>query len=155
RSPQGTEWEQAVDRWVSLATDSDAAFDEHVVIDVAELAPQVTWGTNPGMVVPVTGSVPDPADLADPDDRAAAERALAYMGLRAGTAIEDIRIDRVFLGSCTNSRIEDLRAAAAIVEGRHVADGVVALAVPGSAKVRAQAEAEGLDRIFTEAGFEW
>jgi 3-isopropylmalate/(R)-2-methylmalate dehydratase large subunit len=132
-----------------------AAFDEHVVIEVAELAPQVTWGTNPGMVVPVTGSVPDPADLDDPDDRAAAERALVYMGLRPGTAIEDIHVDRVFLGSCTNSRIEDLRAAAAIVEGKHVADGVVALAVPGSAKVRAQAEAEGLDRIFLDAGFEW
>jgi 3-isopropylmalate/(R)-2-methylmalate dehydratase large subunit len=146
---------QALDRWRELASDDDAEYDRHVTIDVAELAPQVTWGTNPGMVVPVTGSVPDPTDFDDPDDRAAAERALAYMGLRPGTAIEDIRIDRVFLGSCTNSRIEDLRAAAAIVEGRHVADGVVALAVPGSAKVRAQAEAEGLDRIFTEAGFEW
>jgi len=155
RAPKDGDWERAVDRWRDLATDAGAAFDEHVVIEVAELAPQVTWGTNPGMVVPVTGSVPDPADLDDRDDRAAAERALVYMGLRPGTAIEDIRIDRVFLGSCTNSRIEDLRAAAAIVEGKHVADGVVALAVPGSAKVRAQAEAEGLDRIFLDAGFEW
>ncbi len=155
RAPHGADWERAVDHWRTLPTDTDAVFDQHVVVEVTELAPQVTWGTNPGMVVPVTGSVPDPADFDDPDDRAAAERALAYMGLRAGTAIEDITIDRVFLGSCTNSRIEDLRAAAAIVEGKHVAEGVVALAVPGSAKVRAQAEAEGLDRIFVDAGFEW
>jgi len=155
RAPQGAAWEDALDRWRALPSDPDAAYDEHVEIDVTTLAPQVTWGTNPGMVVPVTGEVPDPGDFDDPDDRAAAERALEYMGLRPGTAIEDIRIDRVFLGSCTNSRIEDLRAAAAIVEGRRVADGVVALAVPGSAKVRVQAEAEGLDRIFKAAGFEW
>jgi 3-isopropylmalate/(R)-2-methylmalate dehydratase large subunit len=155
RSPQGADWEAALDRWRGLPSDSDAVYDEHVEIDVTTLAPQVTWGTNPGMVAPVTGAVPDPNDFGDPDDRAAAERALEYMGLRPGTAIEDIRIDRVFLGSCTNSRIEDLRAAAAIVEGRRVADGVVALAVPGSAKVRLQAEAEGLDRIFEQAGFEW
>jgi 3-isopropylmalate/(R)-2-methylmalate dehydratase large subunit len=155
RAPQGDDWEQAVEQWRALASDPDATFDKHVVVDVAELAPQVTWGTNPGMVVPVTGSVPDPAEFEDPDDRASAERALAYMGLRPGTAIEDIRIDRVFLGSCTNSRIEDLRAAAGIVEGKHVAEGVVALAVPGSAKVRAQAEAEGLDKVLIDAGFEW
>ena len=155
RAPEGYDWEQAVEQWRALASDPDATYDTHVVVDVAELAPQVTWGTNPGMVVPVTGSVPDPADLDDPDDRTSAERALAYMGLRPGTAIEDIRIDRVFLGSCTNSRIEDLRAAAGIVEGKHVAEGVVALAVPGSAKVRAQAEAEGLDKVFVDAGFEW
>jgi 3-isopropylmalate/(R)-2-methylmalate dehydratase large subunit len=121
---------------------------------VATLAPQVTWGTNPGMVVPVTGRVPSPDDF-EGDDRVAAERALDYMGLRPGTAIEEIRIDRVFLGSCTNSRIEDLRAAAAIVAGRRVADSVTALVVPGSAKVRAQAEEEGLDRVFVDAGFEW
>jgi 3-isopropylmalate/(R)-2-methylmalate dehydratase large subunit len=155
RAPKGADWEAALDRWRALPSDSDAVYDEHVEIDVTALAPQVTWGTNPGMVVPVTGEVPDPAGFDDPDDRAAAERALEYMGLRPGTAIEDIRVDRVFLGSCTNSRIEDLRAAAAIVEGRRVADGVIALAVPGSAKVRLQAEAEGLDRIFEEAGFEW
>ena len=155
RAPQGAAWEDALDRWRALPSDQDAVYDEHVEIDVTTLAPQVTWGTNPGMVVPVTGEVPDPGDFDDPDDRAAAERALEYMGLRPGTAIEDIRIDRVFLGSCTNSRIEDLRAAAAIVEGGRVADGVVALAVPGSAKVRVQAEAEGLDRIFKAAGFEW
>ncbi len=155
RAPRGRDWERALERWRALPSDDDAVFDRHEVVDVSELAPQVTWGTNPGMVVPVTGRVPDPADLDDPDDRAAAERALAYMGLRPGTAIEDIRVDRVFLGSCTNSRIEDLRAAAAIVAGRRVAEGVRALVVPGSAKVRAQAEAEGLDEVFRAAGFEW
>jgi 3-isopropylmalate/(R)-2-methylmalate dehydratase large subunit len=155
RAPRGAEWERAVEHWRTLPTDPDASFDEHVRIDVAALAPQVTWGTNPGMVVPVTGRVPELDEFADADDRAAAERALQYMGLRPGTAIEDIRVDRVFLGSCTNSRIEDLRQAAAIVEGKQVADGVTALVVPGSAKVRAQAEAEGLDRIFKAAGFEW
>jgi len=155
RAPQGAEWEQALDRWRALPSDDGAVYDTHVEIDVTTLAPQVTWGTNPGMVVAVTGRVPDPAELDDPDDRSAAERALEYMGLRAGTAIEDIRIDRVFLGSCTNSRIEDLRAAAAIVAGKQVAEGVTALAVPGSATVRLQAEAEGLDRIFLDAGFEW
>jgi len=155
RAPQGAAWEQALDRWRALPSDDGACYDSRVEIDVAALAPQVTWGTNPGMVVPVTGRVPDPAELDDPDDRTAAARALEYMGLRPGTAIEDIRIDRVFLGSCTNSRIEDLRAAAAIVAGRQVAEGVTALAVPGSAAVRAQAEAEGLDRVFLDAGFEW
>ncbi len=155
RAPQGAAWEQALEHWRSLPSDPDAEFDVRHEIDVTALAPQVTWGTNPGMVVPVTGRVPDLDDFDDPDDRAAAERALEYMGLRPGTAIEDIRIDRVFLGSCTNSRIEDLRLAAAIVEGKRVADGVKALAVPGSAKVRAQAEAEGLDEIFKAAGFEW
>jgi 3-isopropylmalate/(R)-2-methylmalate dehydratase large subunit len=154
RSPRGADWEAALDRWRALPTDDGATFDTHHVIDVSQLAPQVTWGTNPGMVVPVTGRVPDPGDL-EGDDRVAAERALAYMGLRPGTAIEDIRVDRVFLGSCTNARIEDLRAAAAVVEGRRVAPTVSALVVPGSAKVRAQAEAEGLDRVFRDAGFDW
>ncbi len=154
-APRGAAWERAVEQWSSLPSDPDAAFDASRVVDVAELAPQVTWGTNPGMVVPVTGRVPDPADLDDPDDRIAAERALAYMDLRPGTAMEDIRIDRVFIGSCTNSRIEDLRAAAEVVEGRRVADGVRAMVVPGSATVRRQAEAEGLDTTFLEAGFEW
>jgi 3-isopropylmalate/(R)-2-methylmalate dehydratase large subunit len=124
-------------------------------VDVAALVPQVTWGTNPGMVVPVTGSVPDPASLSDPDDQVAAQRALEYMGLRAGQPIEEIRIDRVFIGSCTNSRIEDLRAAAEIVRGRTVDPSVTALVVPGSAPVRAQAQDEGLDQIFLDAGFEW
>ncbi len=155
RAPQGAAWERALERWRALTSDPGAEFDVRHEIDVSELAPQVTWGTNPSMVAPVTGRVPDPEDLDDPDDRAAAERALEYMGLRPGTAIEEIRIDRVFVGSCTNARIEDLRAAAAVVAGRRVAPGVTALVVPGSAKVRAQAEAEGLDRLFVEAGFEW
>ena len=153
-APSGRDWDEALDRWRALPSDDGAAFDVHHEIAVADLAPQVTWGTNPGMVVPVTGRVPDPADL-DGDDRVATERALEYMGLRPGTAIEDVTVDRVFLGSCTNSRIEDLRAAASIVAGHTVAPTVKALVVPGSARVRAQAEAEGLDRVFTDAGFEW
>ena len=154
-APKGEAWELAVADWRSLCSDPDAVYDAHVVVDVADLVPQVTWGTNPGMVAPVTGTVPDPATFSDPDDRAAGERALSYMGLRAGQAIADLRIDRVFIGSCTNSRIEDLRAAAAIVAGRSVDPRVTALVVPGSAHVRRQAEAEGLDRIFLDAGFEW
>jgi 3-isopropylmalate/(R)-2-methylmalate dehydratase large subunit len=154
RAPQGADWERALERWRRLESDDGATFDVRHEIDVSSLAPQVTWGTNPGMVVPVTGRVPDPGDL-EGDDRAAAERALEYMGLRPHTAIEDIALDRVFIGSCTNSRIEDLRAAAAIVAGHTVAATVEALVVPGSAKVRAQAEEEGLDRIFLDAGFEW
>jgi len=154
-APRGAEWERALDDWRSLASDPDATYDTHVEVDVSELAPQVTWGTNPGMVVPVTGRVPDPASFDDPDDRVAAERALEYMALRPGQAIEDIRIDRVFIGSCTNSRIEDLRDAAAIVAGRRVDPRVTALVVPGSAQIRRQAENEGLDRVFLEAGFEW
>ena len=154
-APTGADWDIAVDRWLALASDAGATYDAVVTVDVDALVPQVTWGTNPGMVAPVDGRVPDPAAMGDPDDRAAAERALTYMDLRPGTPIADIRIDRVFLGSCTNSRIEDLRAAAAVVDGRRVAEGVTALVVPGSAKVRSQAEAEGLDRVFTAAGFEW
>ncbi len=154
RAPQGADWERALDRWRTLPSDPGARFDTQRTIDVTALAPQVTWGTNPGMVVPVTGRVPAPDDF-EGDDRVAAEHALAYMALRPGTAIEDIHIDRVFLGSCTNSRIEDLRAAAAVVAGKTVAPSVHALVVPGSAKVRLQAEEEGLDRIFLEAGFEW
>jgi 3-isopropylmalate/(R)-2-methylmalate dehydratase large subunit len=154
-APSGADWEAAVEDWRSLASDPDAEYDTHVVVDLAELVPQVTWGTNPGMVVPVTGSVPDPASFEDAGDRAAVERALEYMDLRPGQRIEAIRIDRVFIGSCTNSRIEDLRAAAAIVEGRTVDPRVTALVVPGSAQVRRQAEEEGLDRVFLDAGFEW
>ncbi len=154
-APSGEEWQEAVADWRTLASDPDAAYDAHVIVDVAELVPQVTWGTNPGMVVPVTGTVPDPATLSNADDRVAAERALEYMGLRPGQAIEEIPVDRVFIGSCTNSRIEDLRAAAAVVRGHTVAPGVTALVVPGSAPVRRQAEAEGLDRVFLDAGFEW
>jgi 3-isopropylmalate/(R)-2-methylmalate dehydratase large subunit len=154
-APRGEAWERAVEDWRSLPSDPGATYDTHVTVDVADLVPQVTWGTNPGMVVPVTGSVPDPASYEDTDDRVAAERALAYMDLRPGQRIEDIRIDRVFIGSCTNSRIEDLRAAAKIVEGRKVDPRVTALVVPGSAQVRLRAEAEGLDQIFLDAGFEW
>jgi 3-isopropylmalate/(R)-2-methylmalate dehydratase large subunit len=154
-APSGVDWERALDDWRSLASDPDATYDNHVVVELADLVPQVTWGTNPGMVVPVTGSVPDPSSFDDPGDRVAAERALEYMDLRPGQRIEDIRIDRVFIGSCTNSRIEDLRAAAAIVEGRKVDPRVTALVVPGSATVRRQAEEEGLDRVFLDAGFEW
>jgi 3-isopropylmalate/(R)-2-methylmalate dehydratase large subunit len=154
-APTGADWERALERWRSLPTDVDAAFDREVEIDVSRIRPQVTWGTNPGMVVPIDGSVPDPRDLADADDRAAAERALAYMALEPGTPIREIPVDRVFIGSCTNSRIEDLRAAADVVRGRHVHPSVRAMVVPGSATVKRQAEAEGLDLVFTEAGFEW
>jgi 3-isopropylmalate/(R)-2-methylmalate dehydratase large subunit len=138
-----------------LHTDDGAEFDETVVVDIAALKPQVTWGTNPGMVVPVDGVVPDPTDFADPDERDAAERALRYMALEPGTALTDIRVDRVFIGSCTNARIEDLRAAAQVVAGRRVADGVHAIVVPGSATVKRQAEEEGLREVFEGAGFEW
>jgi 3-isopropylmalate/(R)-2-methylmalate dehydratase large subunit len=153
--PTGAAWGRALDDWRTLASDAGARYDSHATVDVRDLAPQVTWGTHPGMVVPVTGQVPDPASYADHEDRAAAERALEYMDLRAGQRIEDIAIDRVFIGSCTNGRIEDLRAAAAVVEGRRVDPRVTALVVPGSATVRRQAEEEGLDRIFLDAGFEW
>jgi 3-isopropylmalate/(R)-2-methylmalate dehydratase large subunit len=134
--------------WRDLQSDADAVFDREVEIDVAEIRPQVTWGTNPGMVASIDDAVPEPADEA-------AERALADMGREAGTPIREIAVDRVFIGSCTNSRIEDLRVAAAVVRGRRVHQGVRAMVVPGSALVKAQAEQEGLDRIFTEAGFEW
>ncbi|HXF99083.1 MAG TPA: 3-isopropylmalate dehydratase large subunit [Gaiellaceae bacterium] len=154
-APKGRAWEQALDRWRALASDEDAVFDREVEIDVSELEPQVTWGTNPGMVAPIGGVVPDPSELADPDERAAAERALAYMGLEPGTPLQEIRVDRVFIGSCTNARLEDLRAAAAVVAGRRVHPRVRAMVVPGSAAVKRQAEEEGLDRIFREAGFEW
>jgi 3-isopropylmalate/(R)-2-methylmalate dehydratase large subunit len=154
-APKGAEWERALDRWRSLRTDDDATFDREVEIDVSELEPQVTWGTNPGMVAPVGGSIPDPADYDDPDERAAIERALAYMDLEPGTPILDVQIDRVFIGSCTNARIEDLRTAAAVVAGRRVHPRVRAMVVPGSASVKRQAEDEGLDRIFEQAGFEW
>jgi 3-isopropylmalate/(R)-2-methylmalate dehydratase large subunit len=141
--------------WRELGSDPDAEFDRVVTIDVTKLTPQVTWGTNPGMVVPVDGVVPDPADADDPADREAIERALHYMDLEPGTPIKEITVDRVFIGSCTNARIEDLRAAAGVVTGHRVASTVRAMVVPGSAKVKAQAEAEGLDRVFTAAGFEW
>jgi 3-isopropylmalate/(R)-2-methylmalate dehydratase large subunit len=154
-APKGADWDAAVEHWRELPTDSDAVFDRELEIDVSEIRPQVTWGTNPGMVVPLDGVVPDPEDFDDADARAAAERALAYMALEPGTPIQEIAVDRVFIGSCTNSRIEDLRAAAAVVQGRHVHASVRAMVVPGSAQVKRQAEAEGLDRIFIDAGFEW
>ena len=152
---RGANWERRLDEWRALPSDDDAAFDREVEIDVRELAPQVTWGTNPGMVAPVDGFVPDPAEIADPDDRATAERALAYMALEPGTPISEIHVDRVFIGSCTNARIEDLRVVAGIAAGHRVHPSVHAMVVPGSAAVRRQAEEEGLDAILTRAGFEW
>ena len=154
-SPRGKAWEQALDDWRRLPSDADATFDREVEVDAGSLAPQVTWGTNPAMVAPVDGAVPDPAAFADPADRAAAERALAYMALEPGTPIADIGVDRVFIGSCTNARIEDLRLVAAIVDGRRVHPSVRAMVVPGSAAVRRQAEDEGLDAVFERAGLEW
>jgi 3-isopropylmalate/(R)-2-methylmalate dehydratase large subunit len=153
--PQGNAFQRAVDAWRALPTDVGARYDRVEVFDGAALTPFVTWGTNPGMVVPVTGRVPDPGSFAEEADQRAAERALEYMGLRAGTAIEDIAIDRVFLGSCTNARIEDLRAAAGVVRGKRVHPKVYAMVVPGSMAVKAQAEAEGLHEVFKAAGFDW
>jgi 3-isopropylmalate/(R)-2-methylmalate dehydratase large subunit len=154
-APKGEDWDRAVAMWRELRTDPGATYDKVVVIDGSTIEPYVTWGTNPGQVVPVTGRVPDPAEFPDEAERKAAERALEYMGLEPGTPITEIRVDRVFIGSCTNSRIEDLRQAAEIVRGRKVHPRVRAMVVPGSTQVRLQAEAEGLDKIFKEAGFEW
>jgi 3-isopropylmalate/(R)-2-methylmalate dehydratase large subunit len=154
--PRGKDFQFAVDRWKSLASDPGAAYDRVVELDAAEIAPQVTWGTNPGMVTDVTGSVPDPSSFSDSVSRQSAERALEYMALKPGTRIAEIPIDRVFIGSCTNARIEDLRLAARVLDGKKIASSIKgALAVPGSRRVKAQAEAEGLDRIFRAAGFEW
>jgi 3-isopropylmalate/(R)-2-methylmalate dehydratase large subunit len=153
-APTGTRWEQALDDWRTLGTDDGAGFDTEVVIDAATLRPHVSWGTNPGQVVSIDDVIPDPDSLPEPAGREAAARALAYMDLVAGTPMREVAVDTVFIGSCTNSRIEDLRAAAAVLDGRHVRVGR-ALAVPGSHAVKAQAEAEGLDRVFTAAGFEW
>jgi 3-isopropylmalate/(R)-2-methylmalate dehydratase large subunit len=154
-APSGPEWDQAVAYWRSLRTDDDAVFDAEVSLDATTLTPFVTWGTNPGQGAPLSGSVPDPAAFDDESDRLAAENALAYMGLSAGTRLRDIEVDTVFVGSCTNGRIEDLRAVAGVIKGRRVAGGVRMLVVPGSMRVRAQAEAEGLDAIFAAAGAEW
>jgi len=151
----GADFDRAAERWLKFRTDDGARFDKSITFDAAAFAPQVTWGTNPGMVVEVTGKVPDPASLKSPAERQAVERALEYMGLHPGTAIQDIRLDRVFIGSCTNSRIGDLSAAAEIVRGRKVAKGVSAMVVPGSQQVKAEAEKLGLDRVFVDAGFEW
>ncbi len=155
-APEGELWEQAVAAWRDLHSDADAEFDRTVVLQAEDIKPQVTWGTSPEMVLPVDGVIPDPEQIDNPAERTAVERALKYMGLRPGMAITDIRLDTVFIGSCTNSRIEDLRAAAAVVRGRRVAENVKrALVVPGSGQIKAQAEAEGLDQVFTAAGLQW
>ncbi|WP_027576263.1 3-isopropylmalate dehydratase large subunit [Bradyrhizobium sp. WSM1743] len=155
RSPKGEMWERAARSWLALSSDPDARFDRELTLDVSEVAPLVTWGTSPDQAIAVTGTVPYPAQQAAPDREAAAMRALSYMGLTPGTPIQSVSIDFAFIGSCTNSRIEDLRDAAEIFRGRRVAEGVRAIVVPGSTQVRAQAEAEGLAKVFTDAGVEW
>ncbi|MFC5666934.1 3-isopropylmalate dehydratase large subunit [Kitasatospora misakiensis] len=154
-APQGEDWDAAVAYWRTLGTDEDAVFDHEIFIDAAELTPFVTWGTNPGQGAPIGASVPDPASFADPQERTAAENALTYMGLEAGTPLREVKVDAVFVGSCTNGRIEDLRAAADLLRGRRIADGVRMLVVPGSVRVALQAVEEGLDKVFTAAGAEW
>ena len=154
-APKGKDWDQAVQEWLALPTDPGAAFDALVELDGSSLEPFVTWGTNPGQALPISARIPDPAELDDPSDKKAAESALAYMNLKPGTPIREIKLDRVFIGSCTNARMEDLRAAARIAAGQRVAPTVHAMVVPGSGLVKAQAEKEGLDRIFKDAGFEW
>ena len=154
-APQGADWDAAIAYWETLKTDDDAVFDAEVYLDADQLEPFVTWGTNPGQGVSLSEAIPDPSTYTDPNDRAAAERALEYMDLTAGTPMKDIRVDAVFMGSCTNSRIEDLRAFASIVQGQKKADHVRVMVVPGSARVRLEAEAEGLDKIFEEFGAEW
>jgi 3-isopropylmalate/(R)-2-methylmalate dehydratase large subunit len=154
-APQGEDWDAAVEYWRTLKTDEGAVFDKEIVIDAASLSPFVTWGTNPGQGIELSGNVPDPADFADPNERTAAANALTYMGLAAGTPMREVPVDVVFLGSCTNGRIEDLRTAAEVIKGRKVADTVNMMVVPGSAKVREQAIAEGLDKVFIEAGADW
>ena len=155
RAPAGELWEEALADWRTLATDDAASFDIEVTLDGAAISPMVTWGTNPAQSVPLSGVVPAPDSFDEPAPREAAARALNYMGLAPLTPVRDIAVDTVFIGSCTNSRIEDLRAAAAVVEGRRVADGVRTLVVPGSGQVKAQAEAEGLPETFRAAGFDW
>ena len=155
RAPQGEDWYAAVAYWRTLGSDEDAGYAREIVLDAAQIAPFVTWGTNPSQGAPLTAAVPDPRSYGDPNERAAAEKALTYMGLSAGTPLREIAVDTVFLGSCTNGRIEDLRVAADVIRGRRVADGVRMLVVPGSVRVRLAAEEEGLDAVFTEAGAEW
>jgi 3-isopropylmalate/(R)-2-methylmalate dehydratase large subunit len=154
-APQGADWDAAVEYWRTLRTDDDAVFDEEVVLDAADIEPFVTWGTNPGQGVPLSARVPDPETFSDPSARAAAERALTYMALEAGTPMREVKVDTVFIGSCTNGRIEDLRAAAEVVQGRHKHPDLRVMVVPGSARVRLQAEEEGLDVVFKEFGAEW
>lgn len=155
RAPKGEAWDQAVEYWRSLASDPGATYDTEVTLDVSEIVPLTTWGTSPEDVIPVTGNVPDPADADSPEKRAAMQRALDYMGLTAGMPMADVEVQRVFIGSCTNGRIEDMRAVAEVAKGRQVADGVRAMVVPGSGLVKEQAEAEGIADILKEAGFEW
>ncbi|MFC5380443.1 3-isopropylmalate dehydratase large subunit [Aquipuribacter nitratireducens] len=154
-APQGADWDAAVEYWRTLRTDDDAVFDEEVVLDAADIEPFVTWGTNPGQGVPLSGSVPDPEQMSEPTARASAEKALAYMALEPGTPMREVKVDTVFIGSCTNGRIEDLRAAAAVVQGRHKHPDLRVMVVPGSARVRLQAEEEGLDVVFKEFGADW
>jgi 3-isopropylmalate/(R)-2-methylmalate dehydratase large subunit len=154
-APAGREWDAALARWRALPSDPGAAFDREAALDAREIEPMVTWGTSPEDAAPITGRVPDPADAPNAERREAIARALDYMGLRPGTRLTEVPVDRVFVGSCTNGRIEDLRSAAAVAAGRKVAAGVEAWVVPGSGMVKAQAEAEGLDRLFTDAGFQW
>lgn len=154
-APKGADWDKAVAFWRSLPSDAGAHYDHEVVLDAATIAPQVTWGTSPQDVLPITGIVPNPKEFADENHRAAVERALNYMGLTPGTKLTDVKVDKVFIGSCTNGRIEDLRAAAQVAKGKKVAASVYAMIVPGSGLVKEQAEAEGLDKIFVEAGFDW
>ena len=155
-APTGADWDAAVAYWRTLPSDAGAVFDKTVILDAADIGPNVTWGTSPEDVVAITGTVPDPMSFADPGKQEAAAKSLAYMGLTPGMRMEDVAVENIFIGSCTNSRIEDLRAAAAVIKGRHKADGVKwAIVVPGSGLVKRQAEAEGLDRIFIEAGLEW
>jgi len=154
-APGASQWESAVADWKTLVSDPGTSFDREVSIDASRIVPQVTWGTSPEDALPVTGVVPDPAEQPDPRVRERMERAMRYMDLRPGMRLTDIPVDKVFIGSCTNARIEDLRLAAKVAAGRKVADGVTAMVVPGSGLVKQQAEAEGLDRIFLEAGFQW
>jgi 3-isopropylmalate/(R)-2-methylmalate dehydratase large subunit len=154
-APSGARWDEAVADWRTLHTDEGATFDKEVTLDASAIEPYVSWGTNPGQVIPISGSVPSPADFDDPVEQAAAERALEYMGLTAGQSLRDVTVDTVFIGSCTNSRIEDLRTAAEVARGRKVADGVRTFVVPGSFAVKHQAEAEGLHEVLIEAGFDW
>jgi 3-isopropylmalate/(R)-2-methylmalate dehydratase large subunit len=155
KAPKGADWDKAVAYWRTLASDADAVFDKQITIDASDLPPLVTWGTSPQDVISIDGAVPNPAEIKDEARRKSTERALDYMGLTAGTPMQEVAIDRVFIGSCTNSRIEDLRAAAAIAKGKTVVDSVSAMVVPGSGLIKLQAEEEGLDKIFIEAGFEW
>jgi 3-isopropylmalate/(R)-2-methylmalate dehydratase large subunit len=154
-APSGKDWGRALDDWRGLATDAGAAFDKEVVLDAADIRPSVSWGTNPSQTTTIDDVVPEPDSFADPSDRESARRALGYMGLKAGTPMRDVEVDTVFIGSCTNSRVEDLRAAAEVVRGRRVRDGLRAMVVPGSMAVKAAAEAEGLDAVFVDAGFDW